>query len=161
MTNPWFRLYHEFAVDPKVQMLSEVNQRRFIMLLCMKCSNSDEKLSNSEIAFYLRIKLGEWIDTKNRLMSVDLIDDDAHPIKNIEVGSDRPPAHIWRVLREEVFLRDDYTCLYCGARGVKLECDHIDPVSKGGSNETENLATACASCNRSKSNKTIEEWMGL
>ena len=29
----WFRMYAEFATDPKVQMLSEADQRRYIMLL--------------------------------------------------------------------------------------------------------------------------------
>ena len=38
MANQWFRLYAEFAHDPKVQMLSEVDQRRYIMLLCMRCN---------------------------------------------------------------------------------------------------------------------------
>ena len=53
--NQWFRLYSEFATDPKVQMMSEADQRRFIMLLCMRCSNGDETLHDDEIAFQLRI----------------------------------------------------------------------------------------------------------
>ncbi len=40
MSNAWFRLYHEFSADPKVQMLSEADQRRYIMLLCMRCRES-------------------------------------------------------------------------------------------------------------------------
>lgn len=38
MSNPWFRLYNEFATDPKVQMMGETLQRRLIMLFCLKNS---------------------------------------------------------------------------------------------------------------------------
>jgi hypothetical protein len=71
----------------------------------------------------------------------------------------RPPADEWRRLREFVFTRDDYTCQYCGSRSVRLECDHIFPVARGGGHEVTNLATACRSCNRSKSDKMLEEWV--
>jgi hypothetical protein len=70
----------------------------------------------------------------------------------------RPPAHEWVVIRGEVFERDNYTCTYCGAHGVALECDHIVPVAKGGTHDPDNLTTACRSCNRSKRDKLIEEW---
>lgn len=72
----------------------------------------------------------------------------------------RPPAHEWRVIRDRIFKRDNYTCGYCGARGVKLECDHIVPVSKGGVHDDANLMTACKPCNRSKSGKHLTEWIG-
>lgn len=73
-------------------------------------------------------------------------------------GSDRPHAREWRVLRETIFDRDNYTCTYCGDRGGRLECDHIVPVSRGGSNDVENLTTACFDCNRSKRDKLVSEW---
>ena len=66
----------------------------------------------------------------------------------------------WDALRREVFRRDDYVCVYCGQRGGDLECDHVVPVIKGGSNEMGNLVTSCAPCNRSKRDKTLEEWRG-
>lgn len=72
--------------------------------------------------------------------------------------SNRPSAKEWAVIRARIFERDDYTCQYCGARGGRLECDHIHPVAKGGSHEDENLATACFKCNRAKRDKTLDEW---
>lgn len=66
----------------------------------------------------------------------------------------------WRRTRAAIFERDDYTCQYCGARGVPLECDHVFPISKGGSNEDDNLVAACVPCNRSKGAKTPEQWRG-
>lgn len=71
----------------------------------------------------------------------------------------RPPAHEWAALREQVFVRDDFRCGYCGVRGGDLECDHIYPVHLGGDNDPENLTTACRSCNRSKGGKTVAEWL--
>lgn len=65
----------------------------------------------------------------------------------------------WDAIRQRVFERDDYTCRYCGARGGELECDHVMPISRGGSNDLTNLVTACSSCNRKKHAKTPEEWL--
>tara|TARA_R110000803_G_scaffold54076_2_gene110656 strand:- start:80 stop:742 length:663 start_codon:yes stop_codon:yes gene_type:complete len=72
-------MYHEFATDPKVQMLSEVDQRRFIMLLCLKCCNGDVTLQCNEIAFQLRVTEAEWQATKARLIDKGLIDEDGKP----------------------------------------------------------------------------------
>jgi hypothetical protein len=80
MANPWFRLYHEFATDPKVQMLSEADQRRFIMLLCLRCCNGDETLHDAEVAFQLRISVDEYATTKATLMAKKLIDKDNKPV---------------------------------------------------------------------------------
>ena len=68
------------------------------------------------------------------------------------------PASVMAEIRAIVFLRDDWICRYCNKRGGRLECDHIVPVSRGGSNDLSNFATACFSCNRSKRDKTLAEW---
>lgn len=75
----WFRLYGEFATDPKVQMMSEADQRRFIMLLCLRCSNDDVTLHDAEIAFQLRISNEEWAASKSLFLAKGLIDDDCQP----------------------------------------------------------------------------------
>ena len=59
MANQWFRMYAEFATDPKVQMLSEVDQRRYIMLLRLRCGNGDVTFHDDEVAFQLRINSEE------------------------------------------------------------------------------------------------------
>lgn len=71
----------------------------------------------------------------------------------------RPLANEWKLIRAAIFERDNYTCTYCAAHGVKLECDHIAPVSKGGSSEPDNLTTACFSCNRAKAGKALDAWL--
>lgn len=64
---------------------------------------------------------------------------------------------ISKKLRFEVFKRDSFTCCYCGScpPGIVLEVDHIVAVSKGGSDEIDNLITSCFNCNRGKSNRDL------
>lgn len=68
---------------------------------------------------------------------------------NERVGRKPIPGH----LRHKVFVRDNYRCVECGATNMEttLEIDHIIPVSKGGTNDIDNLQTLCKECNRAKS----------
>ena len=54
--------------------------------------------------------------------------------------------------RFRIFARDGFACRYCGAKGphVELEVDHVQPVSRGGTDHPLNLVTACRPCNRGK-----------
>lgn len=73
--------------------------------------------------------------------------------------------------RQRIFQKTGGRCWYCGQplndhwRGVTpypppnaFHVDHVTPRKKGGSNKLENLVAACASCNLSKGNKTLDEW---
>lgn len=66
---------------------------------------------------------------------------------------------ISKSIRFEVFKRDFFTCQYCGHKApeVLLVIDHIEPVSKGGSNDILNLITSCKDCNSGKGNKKLSE----
>jgi len=75
MANQWFRLYGEFAHDAKVQMLSECNQRRLIMLFCIRC-NGDVTLHDDEVIFQLRVTDYEWAETKAIFISKGFINKD-------------------------------------------------------------------------------------
>jgi len=46
-----------------------------------------------------------------------------------------------------VLERDGNQCLLCGSP-IHLRVGHIKPVSRGGTNEPENLQTLCASCHK-------------
>lgn len=59
-----------------------------------------------------------------------------------------------------VFLRDEYTCAYCGKKILndkELTCDHINPKSQGGKSTFVNTITACFTCNQKKANRTPEQ----
>lgn len=74
-------------------------------------------------------------------------------------GTPRLSRSAWRPLRDAVLARDGYVCVYCGD-GWDLCADHVVPLSKGGSNEEDNLVCACRPCNTSKSDKLLSEWRG-
>lgn len=59
--------------------------------------------------------------------------------------------------KKTVFIRDKYTCLYCGKKISHPTLDHILPKSRGGKSIFENLATSCFECNQKKGNKTPRE----
>jgi len=60
--------------------------------------------------------------------------------------------------RFAIFQRDAFTCRYCGrtSEAVVLVVDHVIPVCKGGTNDDENLITACADCNSGKGSKSLD-----
>jgi hypothetical protein len=72
----WFRMYSEFASDPKVQSMSEAMQRRLMMLLCLRCSNTLVTLQDDEIAFALRISNEDLAETKVVFMRKGFVDED-------------------------------------------------------------------------------------
>ncbi len=61
--------------------------------------------------------------------------------------------------RFHVFLRDEFTCQYCGKQFMAkdLTFDHVQPRSRGGLTRWENIVTACGPDNLRKANKTPRE----
>lgn len=58
--------------------------------------------------------------------------------------------------RFNVFLRDRFTCQYCGAR-EDLTFDHVIPRSRGGMTTWENVVAACSPCNLRKADRMPAE----
>ena len=59
------------------------------------------------------------------------------------------PALYPAFTRFNVFLRDRFTCQYCGSKD-DLTFDHLIPRSLGGQTRWDNVVTACAPCNLAK-----------
>lgn len=59
----------------------------------------------------------------------------------------------YRKWRESVFVRDDYTCQFCGVRGTYLEADHIKPFAYFEEERfsVENGRTLCKPCHKTTS----------
>jgi 5-methylcytosine-specific restriction endonuclease McrA len=58
--------------------------------------------------------------------------------------------------RFNVFLRDRFTCQYCGERD-ELTFDHVVPRSKGGTTTWENVVAACSGCNLRKGDRLTRQ----
>lgn len=57
--------------------------------------------------------------------------------------------------RFNLFLRDEFCCQYCGAKG-DLTFDHVVPRSRGGITSWENVVAACSPCNLRKANRLLK-----
>jgi 5-methylcytosine-specific restriction endonuclease McrA len=58
--------------------------------------------------------------------------------------------------RFNVFLRDRFSCQYCGAR-EELTFDHVIPRARGGQTTWDNVITACSCCNLRKGSHLPDE----
>jgi 5-methylcytosine-specific restriction endonuclease McrA len=58
--------------------------------------------------------------------------------------------------RFNVFLRDKFSCQYCGSRD-ELTFDHLLPRSKGGKTNWDNVVTACSGCNVRKGGRLLHQ----
>jgi len=56
--------------------------------------------------------------------------------------------------RFNLFLRDEFRCQYCGAKG-DLTFDHVIPRASGGVTSWENVVAACSKCNLKKGSKSL------
>ncbi|MCZ4351077.1 HNH endonuclease [Roseovarius aestuarii] len=56
--------------------------------------------------------------------------------------------------RFNLFLRDEFCCQYCGARG-DLTFDHVVPRAHGGVTSWENVVAACSRCNLAKGSLSL------
>lgn len=61
--------------------------------------------------------------------------------------------------RFEIFKRDGFRCVYCGAtpNTTVLHVDHVEPKAKGGTDDPANLVTACQPCNGGKLDVRLSE----
>lgn len=62
-----------------------------------------------------------------------------------------------RLSKKEVFLRDHYTCQYCGKKSQQLTLDHVVPRRQHGPHTWDNVVAACGRCNLDKAGRTPEE----
>lgn len=61
--------------------------------------------------------------------------------------------------REYLLQKWDRTCVYCGAKDIPLQVEHIHPRAKGGSNRLSNLTLSCEKCNVKKGTKDVKDFL--
>lgn len=59
---------------------------------------------------------------------------------------------------ENMKLRFNNCCFYCGDAPEQLTQDHMIPLSRGGNHTEANIVPACMDCNNRKGTKTMEEF---
>jgi hypothetical protein len=133
-----------------------------LLLLHLWMGNTLER-DDAYLAEVAGLSVDQWLDAKTNVFGIAL--EASGPIEARLVtlrafDGKRLPSADWDVMRAVVLERDGYRCRYCGSTRMPLEGDHIIPLSRGGTNSFANINTACATCNRKKGTRTLEEWKG-
>ena len=58
--------------------------------------------------------------------------------------------------RFNLFLRDEFTCQYCGSHG-DMTFDHVIPRCRGGRTTWENVVASCGPCNLRKGSRSLRD----
>ena len=101
--------------------------------------------------FLERVNIVEEYDQAVRSPSIEMKLPSVVSLKSYVKPSTNPAF-----TRFNVFLRDRFSCQYCGSRD-DLTFDHIVPRSRGGLTTWVNVVAACSGCNLRKGNKTPTE----
>lgn len=56
----------------------------------------------------------------------------------------------WDERRKSVYRRNGHVCCNCGSTKGPFHCDHIIPLSRGGTDDLDNLQTLCEECHAQK-----------
>ena len=113
------------------------------------------QLTKTNISQSIILKLADFIDYMDLKLTLFVLWTELE--NSFEKSKKTKKRQISGKTRQNVLMRDNYTCQICGATvkdGAKLEIDHIKPFSKGGTDDENNLQVLCQQCNREKHNRT-------
>lgn len=66
---------------------------------------------------------------------------------------------VTRIIQDKIRQRDNDLCVYCHKKPDEITFDHMIAQENKGSNSINNLVVACMSCNGSKRDMFLEEWL--
>ncbi|MFB6259575.1 MAG: HNH endonuclease [Thiohalorhabdaceae bacterium] len=141
-------MVHTLLLNPGTRPIAWATWQELVVLSCRGMIQQQM----GEVVY--RVRGGVSRDTGERSLmevpSIAVVSQARHP-------GDRVPLP--RRENRELYRRDDWTCLYCGGRFDRRELsrDHVQPLSRGGLDRWENVATACRRCNRVKGSRVPEE----
>lgn len=178
----WFRFYDDVINDPKVVKLSDSAFRGWVGMLCVASKHKGVLPSSDDLAFFLRVKQSQVAVLLAQLVNAGLLDkkEDGKYVPHNWEGrqylsdgsADRVKRHRekraasglvsqWTApaaLRKTVYDADNYECVYCGSAEF-LSLDHKTSELHGGTNDFDNLVTACRTCNGAKRDMTFDEYV--
>lgn len=163
MTLPYYKRFPHVLIDSTIGLPFEQKGAYGLLIDLIFMNDGLLRDDSGYIAGHLGCSKQKWNSIRAALISSGYIWIDggcihARGIEEFRTASGRTPLPKW--LRAFILERDGYTCTYCGDTDGPFHVDHVLPVSKGGSDDPENLVCACATCNLSKSDKTLSEWSG-
>src|SRR5271167_4996631 len=147
-THREIKLPYDLLNDIRFRQLPDAQKAHLICLLLLS-ARMDNLLPNSPLKLERLIGATEPLDLSAFADFVDFAAVES-PSWQDRFANRRVPDS----LRAAVLVRDGGRCRRC-RRSIKLEMDHIVPVSKGGKTEEANLQTLCGRCNRAKSRKLV------
>jgi 5-methylcytosine-specific restriction endonuclease McrA len=105
-----------------------------------------------------------WVKRLCRLapvtgISQELVKFDLQQIQNPEIsGVEYQQGELAGYeVREYLLEKWQRRCSYCSAQNIPLEVEHIQPISRAGTNRIANLCLACHACNQKKGNQPVEQ----
>lgn len=112
---------------------------------------------------YYPLSLWSWQETIKAVFldRVNIVSEYDHAVRSptfemrvpsvVSLKSYVKPALYPAFTRFNVFLRDRFSCQYCGSKS-ELTFDHVIPRSRGGQTRWDNVVAACSPCNLAKAN---------
>lgn len=129
----------------------------------------NRKRSDSWLAPSLMSRVNNSLTWVQRLIGIcpissisqELVRFDTQKLQNPEIsGTEYQQGELFGYeVREYLLEKWGRKCAYCGVENVPLEVEHVQPLSKGGSDRVSNLTLACRPCNQAKGNQEIEQFL--
>jgi len=124
-----------------------------------------QKLNDKSNKYYLGLYTDEWI---YRLIDMHQANKNADEIEHLTMDFRVPinkklrekvwSSHIGNLLDNEILFNGKCYCCNELVSFTDFECGHVEPVTKGGKTELENLRPICRSCNRDMGTMNLNEW---
>ena len=130
-----FTSHRTLILNSTFQPLSVANAKRSVSLLLSKKINVIKKSK-------LQIR------SENKIIYIPKVALLTYYVK-------APYARRVALNRSNIFIRDFYTCQYCGSKAESI--DHIIPKSRGGQHEWSNVVACCKKCNLVKADKLLNQ----
>lgn len=114
----------------------------------------DAKAQPYDLATWMSLKVEDGMET------IGLVSKRIRVPRVIRLATfNKVPNTVVKFSRVNVMTRDSFTCCYCGKTKPisNLSLDHVQPKSKGGKTEWNNIVTACMRCNQEKGDRTPEQ----
>ena len=132
-----------------------VHARDCFRLMCKAHALAVDTSLESEDGAYRTHTIESWIDmhSSDHYDTINTPNIEVHvPEMIVLTNYDKLPKRFVTFNKQNLFLRDNYTCAYCQCEVTDSNgtVDHIVPQAKGGQNTWENCITACKDCNQKK-----------